>query len=307
MALDPGYAPAWGLLASTSTVVSAYQSVAEAAEAGSTQEARLLALSISHRAEQAAHEAIRLDPQLARGYAVLGTVQGLRGNWAGYEDYNRQARTLDPGDPDILYSRAFLLGQTGRIKQAQQVQEQMLAQEPFVPNYRRQAADVLWALGHNDTAIKTLESLNSAGALNIALAKAYATAGRYGQAADTLLAVPASSGVSRKILEGAARLLRSAPTKANAPDSLPELGRQLNWVYLFVGAQDRFLLAIEREFAAGYYGGVLRDVWGPPAASLRKTERFKAFVRKAHLVEYWRERGWPEFCHPVGRDDFVCK
>jgi hypothetical protein len=29
-------------------------------------------------------------------------------------------------------------------------------------------------------------------------------------------------------------------------------------------------------------------------------------VRKAHLVEYWRARGWPEFCHPVADDDFAC-
>jgi adenylate cyclase len=306
VARDPGYAPAWGLLAATSTAVNAYRPVMDAATAGFTQEAHNLAQSISSRAEQAAREAIRLDPRLARAYSVLGAVQGSRSNWAVYEDYNRQARTLDPNDPDILYSRAFLLGQTGRLKEAQQVQAQIQAQEPFVPNYRRQAADVLWALGDNDTAIKMLESLDPAAA-GMTLAKAYATAGRYGQAADTLLAAPASNGVNRKNLEDAARILRSAPAKVAAPDSLPELGRQLNWVYLFVGAQDRSLLMIEREFAAGYYGDVLRDIWAPPSASLRKTEHFKEFVRQARLVEYWRARGWPEFCHPVGTDDFACQ
>jgi len=36
-------------------------------------------------------------------------------------------------------------------------------------------------------------------------------------------------------------------------------------------------------------------------------ERFKALVRKAGLVDYWRARGWPDVCHPVGADDFACE
>ena len=31
-----------------------------------------------------------------------------------------------------------------------------------------------------------------------------------------------------------------------------------------------------------------------------------ADVRKAGLVDYWRAKGWPEFCHPTIGDDFVC-
>jgi hypothetical protein len=25
------------------------------------------------------------------------------------------------------------------------------------------------------------------------------------------------------------------------------------------------------------------------------------------LVEYWRAKGWPQFCHPTTGDDFVCE
>jgi hypothetical protein len=35
-------------------------------------------------------------------------------------------------------------------------------------------------------------------------------------------------------------------------------------------------------------------------------QRFKAYVRKAGLVDYWRARGWPDLCRPMGADDFVC-
>jgi hypothetical protein len=39
---------------------------------------------------------------------------------------------------------------------------------------------------------------------------------------------------------------------------------------------------------------------------VRKTERFKTLVRAAGLVDYWKARGWPDLCHPVGADDFAC-
>jgi hypothetical protein len=52
--------------------------------------------------------------------------------------------------------------------------------------------------------------------------------------------------------------------------------------------------------------GPIAVVWRPTAAPLRKTERFKALMRKAGLVDYWRTRGWPDLCRPMGADDFVC-
>jgi len=43
-----------------------------------------------------------------------------------------------------------------------------------------------------------------------------------------------------------------------------------------------------------------------PNAPVRKTERFKAYVRKMGFVDYWRAKGWPDLCHPTTMDDFAC-
>jgi hypothetical protein len=43
------------------------------------------------------------------------------------------------------------------------------------------------------------------------------------------------------------------------------------------------------------------------SSPVRKTDRFKKFVRDAGLVDYWRVRGWPDLCHPVGAGDFACE
>src|SRR5262249_16631335 len=113
--------------------------------------------------------------------------------------------------------------------------------------------------------------------------------------------------VSRKSVEAAAQLLRQAPSISAAPESLPALEGELGFVFGHVGALNRVLEYPERLVAldwADIQG--LRTVWVPAFANLRKTERFKALMRNFGLVDYWKARGWPDLCRPMGTDDFVC-
>jgi len=50
----------------------------------------------------------------------------------------------------------------------------------------------------------------------------------------------------------------------------------------------------------------IQEIWHPAMAGARKTQRFKQLVRKFALADYWRTRGWPDMCHPVGANDFEC-
>jgi hypothetical protein len=108
-------------------------------------------------------------------------------------------------------------------------------------------------------------------------------------------------------MEDAARLLRNAPSKVKAPEALPALDQQLSFVYLYIGARERVLDYQERQARYPLLGASqVRYLWGPEYSPVRKTERFKTFVRKMRFVEYWRARGWPDLCHPTTGDDFVC-
>ena len=103
----------------------------------------------------------------------------------------------------------------------------------------------------------------------------------------------------------AARLLRSAP-QAAPPNDRPELGI-LDWVYLYTGDPERFLFVYEKGVRMGYQsGGVNGHEWAPAYAAIRKTERFKTYIRDARILEYWRAKGWPAQCHPTTGDDFAC-
>ena len=105
----------------------------------------------------------------------------------------------------------------------------------------------------------------------------------------------------------AARVLRAAPAHVASPQALPAFPFQLTYGSLYVGAASRAFEYSEAQVKTQYLNPANTAVlWYPAAAPLRKTERFKTLMRDAGYVDFWRTRGWPDLCHPVGADDFAC-
>ena len=173
--------------------------------------------------------------------------------------------------------------------------------EPNGLRYKRRVAWDLWLNGRSDEALKVLEPQGK----DVFVARIYAEQGRYREAADVLLSSgPQEEGrFEHSSLEAAARLLRNAPATAPS-ESLPKLG-QLYWAYFFAGAAEHMLDWNEQLQKIGYWAAVY-PLWAPRYASVRKTERFKNYVRSLGFVDYWRQHGWPDLCHPVGINDFEC-
>jgi tetratricopeptide (TPR) repeat protein len=193
----------------------------------------------------------------------------------------------------------------GRTKEALAQELEASALEPFAPLQAREAADYLWLNGRNDEAIARAKTLRPADRAP-ALARIYASTGRFAEAADALTELTSAGANSDRARE-ASRLLRTAP--AASPQGLPRiaLGIELEFVYLYAGAPERALDNIERRADAGFVSnGYVGLVWHPAYAAVRKTERFKTIIRKVGNVDYWRAKGWPEQCHPTTGDDFVC-
>jgi hypothetical protein len=216
-----------------------------------------------------------------------------------------KALALDPFYPEAWHSYANLLGAVGRAEAALAMRQQLLTMEPFVPVYNGGMWELLWISGQTDTLIASLTATHSA--IDLAyLAQIYSVQGRYTEAVDALMAIPPGS-YPAGVVEAAVRLLRTAPANAASPRSLPRLGWPLDFVYIHVGVPERTLERFEDDVAVGYLPPVLTiGLWTPIYAPVRKTERFRAFARDAGLLEYWRAKGWPEFCHPMTGDDFVC-
>jgi tetratricopeptide (TPR) repeat protein len=255
--------------------------------------------------EAAARRAIALDPNSVNGIVIQAYLQAVPRRWALIEDALSEGLSLDASNPDVLSFYSGMLVMVGRVKEAIAVMQQLHELEPFIPLYDGNLADALWVDGQNEAAIaKFKENLGRVGSgSGPGLARIYASLGRYEEAADVLSRFPGNALVSTPGLsEVVVRLLRSAPAKAASPETLPALGG-FGFIYLHIGAPER---------ALEFYEQAPRDtldilpLWHPSYAPVRKMERFKAVVRAAGLFDYWRERGWPPFCHPVGADDFAC-
>jgi len=305
VARDPSYAPAWALLADAYRLAPYFTPVMRS---DSLEESHRGLQEALEKAEMAARRALMLDPKNGAGYAKLAVIETERGHWAAGEDLYRKALEFDPNDPDTLHIYSVDLAIEGRLKDALAMRERLRTLEPFVPIYNIFSGTILQVNGQTTSAIALLEKVPSDAAggyyPNRSLALAYAGAGRYKEAADTLLFISGNL-VSRKSVEDAARLLRQAPAKVSAPDALPPLNSEMNFVYGYIGALDRVIEFPERTM--GYAQNSATFVlWLPEYAPLRKTERFKAYMRKSGLVDYWRARGWPDLCHPTTGDDFEC-
>jgi tetratricopeptide (TPR) repeat protein len=300
---NPNYAPAWAFLgfayASTPNFHPAWSS-------GLVGELRQLVDALLPKAEAAAQRAIQLDAKHADGYVALAHVQAVRTKLLHAEELFLKALELDGSDADALHYYSLLLAGVGRLSDAIAMRHRLQTLEPFVPHFNAVTAYMLWISGQADDALAALKDVSPDYVWRqFFTAKVYASLGRYGDAADAIQASP--PGIFLPVtVEDAARLLRTAPNSAAAPQTLPGLGF-LAFVYLYVGAESRVLDVYEGTVEAKYsVAGNVGCLWHLSYAPVRKTERFKTFARKAGLVEYWRAKSWPEFCRPTSSDDFVC-
>ena len=217
-----------------------------------------------------------------------------------------KALALDPNHGEALSFYSGVLLGVGRVKDAVAMKQRLNQLEPYVPLYAGNLGEALWIDGQIDAAIAVLkENVGRQGAgAAIGLSRIYASRGQYVEAADALGSVVPTSEDGALLASQAAGVLRSVATKTISPENLPRFPIPGSYVYFHAGAYDRALEPYEEGFSTGSDVGLL---WQPTYAPMRRTERFKKVVRDLGLVAYWRAKGWPEFCKPVGADDFVCE
>jgi adenylate cyclase len=303
----PDYAPASALLADAKYLQAAY--ISPWLRSGPIEDSRRNVEASLNSGAIAARRAIAADPKDASAYAALASIEMVQKNWTDAEDLFHQALALDPNDAEILQAYGNFLNAVGGLKTGPDIVQRQHALEPFVPIYADSAAALMQLNGQTAASIPILEAIYPDAAVgffrNVLLANAYATLGRFNDAADTLL-LTTGNQLTRQSLEDAARVLRRAPN-AGRPEALPQFTSELNFVYAFVGAPERQFEYPERLAEIGYIAPVAHmRFWYPSSAPLRHTQRFKDYVRRVGLADYWRARGWPEFCHPTTGDDFEC-
>jgi tetratricopeptide (TPR) repeat protein len=300
VAREPDYAPAWALLGLDDFFIPVFH---PAYLSGAFEQARPVIDTYLPKAEAAATRAIQIDPKSPEGYSALGLVQFARGNALQSADFESRALALDPDNPDSLHIYSDLLANLGYLKQALPMRRRLQVLEPFVPIFAEISAEIMHSNGQVDEALTLLKAFPQE-RVSLYLASILSSQGRYHEVADALSATPRDVYFPGTV-DKAVDLLRAAPTPA-PPATLGSLGALGLPVYPAVGASERILDIYEGAHKSGIEFPIIFFAWSKQFETARKTDRFKSIVRNAGYVDYWKARGWPDLCHPVGADDFAC-
>ncbi len=303
VAADPNFVPALAMLAFDYDLTPLYAPVLRT---GPTDEAKKLVDSVIPKAVELSQKAVQANPRKSEAYVALAYAEMVQGHLMRADIVFRQALALDPSNTDGMHGYSQLLAAMGQVKEAIRMRERLQALEPFVVNYVADTAEIIWLDPTypmaNETAIRMLNEFRPNRTME--LAQVHASLGRFKEAASVLREMNPMN-YPAGVLEGAAKTLETAPAKISDPASLPRLSI-LGWAYLYVGAAERTMEYYETNLAAGYFQPISTTwFWHPSYRELRKTARFKNFVRDIGLVEAWRRNGWPEYCRPSD-NDFAC-
>jgi TolB-like protein/DNA-binding SARP family transcriptional activator len=303
VARDPNFGPGWVWLARASGIVRVSRFVRGEGAKG---------LQEIESNETLARRAIALAPNYSGGYALLAAGAVRDRNWREAIEFYQQALARDPDDPEVLFQYGNYLRTLGYLKEALAAHDRAHLLEPLVDVYKIFRAQTLGSTGMTEAALDQFlrQGGGTGGGDYQVVAVAYARMGRFNEAAEALSyggprPAPTSGPCTRAVFDAAAGVLRAAANKSKPPAPLPDFGGcDLHFVYAYTSTPERILDQAEDAERRGFSG--TRDFWWYAPPSLRKTERFKALVRSAGLVDAWRDRGWPDLCRPVGADDFVC-
>jgi TolB-like protein/Tfp pilus assembly protein PilF len=273
-------------------------------------------------AEREAERALALDPRLAEGQGVLGSVYVGRLEWLKGDACLRAATELDENDAFTHTQHAIHVGLA--VGQLRQAVEDLRAAHRLAPSNALVAmrlGAVLQFTGWADAeAMKCLDLAADLGLprslhpMPILAGFAAVRARRYAEAADALaqdLMVQAVDGeaairaaltalaTGTRLAESIAAL-RTVETQSDARKLGWATMAVFCWIYTLLGSLDHAFVAANRlldEMArSGPIWLGIGVIWMPDMQPFRQDPRFQGFVTRLGLMPYWEEYGPPDNC-----------
>jgi TolB-like protein len=259
---------------------------------------------------QAAQKAIDLEPSLAEAYASLGHNRTFRGDWIDAELAFRKAFEL-AAEPIAVTVPAIPIHYlaVGNFERGHKLLEEIRRDDPFNNPNRAWYFFSFGLLGDTQRAEEEFDRGRELFGDQWYWGNFFVTLLRLGSgeavSQDDIL-IPDSINISSKeLLESpgeALKQLRRLYTH-NDNQSAGRLSEIAVWAAYF-GDPEFALDAIEKAVILNASNIVF--LWFPLFRVVRQLPRFKEFVKKIGLQEYWKKFGWPDFCQPIDDDDFEC-
>ena len=265
-------------------------------------------------AAAAAERAAALEPDAAATVHALGNVARAQFHYADAERNYLRAMQIDPGYPDVREDYAELLYAVGRLEDSALAARQLAKLDPyFVVSWAR-LRDAASALDRREEVDESMRQMRAINPENIAAKFGFLDyALDYGRADEARAALaeietrwPKDGAFARQLLPWAlgepgidVPKLRAAI--ADAP------GNQASSFLIARRDVDGYNADIESRGAilqAYYFANLYAS--RPAGQAMLRDPRVKAMLVRYGFPAYWREKGWPAGCRPLGATDFEC-
>jgi len=261
----------------------------------------------------AAERAATLEPDAAVTEHAVGNVARAQFHYADAERHYLRAMQIDPGYPDVREDYAELLYEVGRLEDSLLAARQLVKLDPyFVVGWvrLRDAAAALDRREEVEEAVRQMRAINpdiAAGKLGLLR---YAVA--YHRADEARAALAEVETRWSKEFELQRQLLPWALGDAVDIHKLREAiadspGNDASGYFVARQDVDGYNTDIESRGAilqAYYFANLYSSK--PAGHAMLRDPRVKAMVVRYGFPAYWREKGWPSGCRPLGETDFEC-
>ena len=304
VARAPQFAAGWASLSLTYEVIQGYVTPDERAKLGDT----------FAKCRAAAQRAEALDPDAAMTRHALANVARDELRFLDADGLYLRSMQADPTYPDVREDYAEMLGYVGRDADAVAEGRQLVTLEPFVRVFW---SDVLYSALRLDQRAVVEDAAARIRAIDPnfydGIAADFNLALSWGRIDEARAALAEASKRNPEVMADDV-LLFSWATHAPGVDegAVQRTIEQTNNADVVLHALVRG--DADRVFA--YYRDVpsaqmrrrslYQELSAVPGRPLLAGPRAKALLREFGFEAYWREKGWPALCRPLGADDFEC-
>jgi adenylate cyclase len=262
----------------------------------------------------AAERAAALEPDAATTEHALGNVARAQFHYADAEGHYLRAMQIDPSYSDVREDYSEVLYEVGRLEDSMRAARQLVTLDPYFGigwNRILRTAIALDRRAEVEEAVRQMRAISPGnfigkfGLLDYAMAYGRADGARTALA-EIVTRWPKEAAFAQTLLPWALGepgidqgRLRAAIADAPAGEA----------AFFFIARQDidgynayiETLGAIPQQ----YY---FVDLYGskPMGQAMLRDPRVKAMLVRFGLPAYWREKGWPAGCRPLGETDFEC-
>jgi TolB-like protein/Flp pilus assembly protein TadD len=305
---DPAFGRAYAALASAYVVLPGYTQ-----ESG--DEAKWLPL-----AEQAARQALALDPKIGEAHAVLAQVASARGNLLDAESGFFFAISLEPNEPTPHHWYSILLQTVGRLDAALAQAKRAYELDPESPIIAANLATAYLLRDDNAQATHYSQLAQELGLskANEGVATTVAIRNRQWDEARRLLMAeehlpPELKSHVGDFVDALANPSKRPAVVAELRKIDPKIAKQEDLISPYLQLQQTDLVfqvineALDKDSKAWTHDWSIMDAWQPESAAFRKDPRFGKLAQRMGLIDYWKQYGFPDQCHAGSGDQpIVC-